>query len=398
MTASQQLFRRQFGFPPTYTVQAPGVVELLGGHADLNHSLTLTMAVDRTVSIAIAARTDGKVEIISPDQNAPEIFSVLDSNTASGSVVTRAIKAMLNALRQRQAHSSGFSAAVHSTIPPGSGLGSSHALLIATALAVRQLHPYTLTVTGVTAPPKRAAHDAALPPLSAVEKFEIARTCLLARNAAAPGHSSLAAPITSLFGKAFHAVEFDAQSHAVELVPLHGEVAWVLCDTGVRHAGIEKAVAGLRAEFESATRVLGLKSLRSADAALLKSRQHHLTERQFQCASHIVAETRRVIAATRALHAGDFAQLGQFMLQSHESSRELLRNGCPELDELIALARIHPGCLGARVTGRGFGGATLNLVHLSQAESFAKAIATVYEKRTSQKISPHLCKPADGAH
>lgn len=394
----QQLFRRQFGFPPTYTTHAPGVVELLGGYADLNQSLTLAMSVDRAASISVAARTDGKVEIIFPGQKAPETFSVLDASAASGSSVARSVKAMLAALRQRQAHCSGFSAAVHGTIPPGSGLGSSHALMVATALAVRQLHPYTLTATGVTVPPKRATHDAALPPLNAIEKIETARTCLLARNAAAPSHSSLVAPIASLFGKTFHAVEFDTQSLAVELVPLHGEVAWVLCDTNVRHAEIEKAVLELRAEFDSAARTLGIKSLRSADPTLLKSKQHHLTERQFQCASHAVGETQRVAAAARALRDGDFAQFGQFMCQSHESARDLLGNSCAELDELIALARIHPGCLGARLTGRGFGGATLNLVHRAQAEGFVKAIATVFEKRTGRKISPLVCKPADGAH
>lgn len=394
----QQAFRRQFGFPPTYTVHAPAVVELLGSYADLNHSLTLAMAVDRTASVSVAARTDGKVEVFSTDQKAPETFSVLDTNSSSGSATTRAIKATLNALRQRQAHCSGFSAAIHSTIPPGSGLGSSHALMVATALAVRQLHPYTLTATGVTVPPKRATHDAALPSLSVAEKIEIARTCLLARNAATPSHSGLVAPITSLFGKAFQAIEFDAQSLAVELVPFHGEVAWVLCDTGLRHAEIEKAVLGLRAEFESAARTLGLKSLRSADPAQLKAKQHHLTERQFQCASHVVAETQRVVAATRALREGDFAQFGQFMFQSHESSRSLLGTSSPEIDELIALAKIHPGCLGARLTGRGFGGATLNLVHRAQAESFVKAIATVYEKRTGRSITPIICKPAEGAN
>lgn len=394
----QQLFRRQFGFPPTYTVHAPGVVELMGSYADLNQSLSLAMTVDRTASVAVAARTDGKVEIVSHDQKASETFSVLDANAVAGSTVTRAVKATLNALRQRQAHCSGFSAAVHSTIPPGSGLGSSQAFMVATALAVRQLHPYTLTATGVTAPPKRASHNAALPSLSTVEKIEVARTCLLARNAAAPGHSGLIAPITSLFGKAFHAVEFDAQSLSVERVPFHGEVAWVLCDTGVRHAEIERAVLGLRAEFEAAARTLGLKSLRSADSAQLKARQHHLTERQFQCASHVVAETQRVVAATRALREGDFAQFGQFLFQSHESFRSLLGNSSPEIEELIALAKIHPGCLGARLTGRGFGGATLNLVHRAQADSFAKAIATVYEKRTGRAITPLLCKPADGAN
>lgn len=396
MLEVHQLFRNQFGHPPTYTVHAPGAVELLGNYADFHHGLALAMAVDRAVSIAVAARTDGKVVIATSDASPPETFSILETNPRSSSPHARLVQAMLHALRQRQAHCSGFSAAIHSTIPAGAGLGSSQALLIATALAVRQLHPFTLTATGVTAPPKRAAAGA-LPPLSNVEKLEIARTCLLAGNTATPEHSGWLAPLASLFAKAFHAVEIDCQSFTIEPVPLIGEIAWVLCDTGIRHAEIAKAIHDLRAECDAATRAIGVKSLRSVDTPFLNANRQRLTDRQFQCASHLVGETQRVVAATRALRDGDFAQFGQFMYQSHESSRELFGNSCAELDELVALAKIHPGCLGARLTGHGFGGATLHLVHRAQADSFANTIATVYEKRTGRKITPLTCKPADNA-
>ncbi len=396
MLEVHKLFRNQFGHPPTYTVHAPGTTELLGNYADFHHGLALAMAVDCNVSISVAARTDGKVVLATGAASPPETFSILETEPHSDSSHARLVKAMLHDLRQRQAHCSGFSAAIHSTIPAGSGLGSSQALMIAIALAVRQLHPFTLTATGVTVPPKRAA-DGALPPLSNIEKLEIARTCLLAGNTSTPEHSGLLAPVASLFSKAFHAVEMDCQSFTIEPVPLIGEIAWVLYDTGIRHAEIDKAINDLRAECDAATRALGLKSLRSVDASFLNATRQRLTERQFQCASHLVGETHRVVAATRALRDGDFAQFGQFMYQSHESSRNLFGNSCAELDELVALAKIHPGCLGARLTGRGFGGSTLNLVHRAQSDSFAKAISTVYEKRTGLKITPLICKPADGA-
>jgi len=397
MLEVHRLFRNRFGFPPTYTVEAPGTVELLGNYADLHHGIALAMSVDRSVSIAVAARTDGKVELAPSRSECLESFSVLDTAPGHGSPTASQLKSMLNALRQRQAHCSGFSTAIHSTIPTGSGLGSSSALKIAAALAVRQLHPFTLTATGITVPPKRAA-DGALPPLSNIEKLEIARTCLLTGNTATPEHSGLLAPVASLFSKEFHAVEIDCQSFTIEPAPLIGEIAWVLCDTGIRHAEIDKTINDLRAECDAATRALGVKSLRSVDASFLNANRQRLNDRQFQCASHLVGETQRVVAATHALRDGDFAQFGQFMYQSHESSRDLFGNSCAELDELVALAKIHPGCLGARLTGRGFGGSTLNLVHSAQADSFAKAISTVYEKRTGRRITPLICKPADGAN
>lgn len=397
MLEVHQLFRNRFGHPPTYTVHAPGAVELLGNFADFHHGLALFMAVDRSVSIAVAARTDGKVALATGGSSPTDTFSLLDAEPRSSSPHTRLVQGMLHALRQRQAHCSGFSAAIHSTIPAEAGLGDSAALLIATALAVRQLHPFTLTATGVTVPPKRAA-DGTLPPLSTLEKLEIARTCQLAGNTATPQHLGWLAPVATLFAKAFHAVEIDCQSFTIEPVPLIGEIAWVLCDTGIRHAEIATALSNLRAECDAATSALGVKSLRSVDASFLNANRQRLTEHQFHCARHLVGETQRVVAATRALRDGDFAQFGQFLYQSHESSREFFGNSCAELDELVALAKIHPGCLGARLTGHGFGGATLNLVHRAQAESFAKTIATVYEKRTGRKITPLICKPADGAH
>jgi len=97
------------------------------------------------------------------------------------------------------------------------------------------------------------------------------------------------------------------------------------------------------------------------------------------------------------LREDDHAQFGQFMLQSHESSRDLLKNSVPELDLLVDLARRHPACLGARLTGGGFGGATINLVRHHQAPEFMAWMASEYEKRSGRKLAPVLCQIVDGA-
>jgi galactokinase len=133
------------------------------------------------------------------------------------------------------------------------------------------------------------------------------------------------------------------------------------------------------------------------DVAWLAANCTRLTEREHQCAYHIVGENQRVVAGARALREGDFAQFGQFLLQSHESSRDHFGNSCAELDLLVDLARKHPGCLGARLTGGGFGGATLNLVRRDQVESFSHAMSTVFEKRTGRGLKPMLCRIVDGA-
>jgi galactokinase len=103
------------------------------------------------------------------------------------------------------------------------------------------------------------------------------------------------------------------------------------------------------------------------------------------------------VAAERALRADDLAQFGQYLFHSHESSRDFLKNSTAELDQLVELARQYPGCLGARLTGGGFGGATLNLVAHHQAEQFMAQMTTGYERLTGRKLEPIVCQIVDGA-
>ncbi|MEK7707881.1 MAG: hypothetical protein AAB380_07785 [Verrucomicrobiota bacterium] len=178
--------------------------------------------------------------------------------------------------------------------------------------------------------------------------------------------------------------------------PIIGE-AIIVCDTGVKHALVGGEYAKLRQNCESAARKLQAKSLRSVEMKYLQAGKSFLTPREYECAHHVVSEIARVVAAECALRNDDHRQFGQFMFQSHESSRDFLKNSCEELDLLVELARKHPGCLGARLTGGGFGGATINLVAYHQAEHFMETIARQYEARTGHKIKPVVCQVVDGA-
>jgi galactokinase len=130
---------------------------------------------------------------------------------------------------------------------------------------------------------------------------------------------------------------------------------------------------------------------------MLSANRAKLDPRDYECASHVVGEIQRVVYGARALRDGDFEQFGQFMFQSHESSRESFKNSTVELDALVELARAHPACLGARLTGGGFGGATINLVRRDGVKEFMKQIAAGYEQRTGRHTEPILCRVVDGA-
>ncbi|HZV36215.1 MAG TPA: galactokinase family protein [Verrucomicrobiae bacterium] len=392
---AQSLFKKHFGSPATYLVRAPGRLELLGNHTDYNEGLVLSLAVDKYVQIASSPRTDGKIELISSAFSQPEIFWADQIKKNPAANWANYIKGVLDQLRQRRIHFSGFNAAIEGSIPMGAGMSSSAALEVATALTIRQLCPYSLSETGINQPPKRDGRGQ-LPPLTRVEKMETAKLCRAAESDFVGVRVGLLDQISSLYGKAWHVMEIDFRALTVELAPITGE-AIIVCNSGVKHALVEGTYNELRRLCESAAQKLGFKSLRSADPKMVAANKDKLTQREYECAHHITTEIQRVALGAKALRENDHVQFGQYMFQSHESSRDFLKNSVPELDLLVELARAHPGCLGARLTGGGFGGATINLVAHHQAEDFMAKIAKQYGERTGHKMQPILCQIVDGA-
>src|SRR6266545_4171641 len=149
---ARELFRRQFGSPPTRIVTAPGRLELLGNHTDYNAGLVLAFAIDRATSLAVDRHTGGQVRLVSSAFPDPVEFAIDQLHKDPAATWANYVKGVLRQLRVRGVHFTGFSAAVHSTLPMGAGMSSSAALEVATALAVRELHPYTLTRSGCTIP------------------------------------------------------------------------------------------------------------------------------------------------------------------------------------------------------------------------------------------------------
>jgi len=393
--AVQTVFKKHFGYTPPHVVRAPGRLELLGNHTDYNEGLVLSVAVDKYIFIACGPRIDGKIELVSSAFPEREIFWMSDLKKNPAAPWADYVKGVLAQLRKRGVHFSGFNAAIHGTIPPGAGMSSSAALEVATALAVRKLHPFSLTETGATVPPRRN-EKGELPPLPLAERMHFAKLCRAAENEFVGVKCGILDQISSLFGKAWNVMSIDCRSLTVEHAPLIGE-AIIVCNTGVNHALVGGAYNELRQNCDSAARKLGTKTLRPVEMKQLQAGKARLTVREYECAHHVVSEIARVVAAERALREDDHRQFGQYMLQSHESSRDDLKNSCAELDLLVECARTHPGCLGARLTGGGFGGATINLVAYHQAEGFMESIARQYEERTGHQIKPMVCQIVDGA-
>jgi galactokinase len=393
-SAVSDLFKRHFNFRPAFVTRAPATVELLGGLAESNEGLAMTVAADRYAFVAASPRTDGRIELVHADR-APETFWITDPRDSAAAPWADPFKAVLRELHQRKVHFSGFSAALHNEIPEGLGLGEAAAGAVAAALMVRKLFPFGLGETGATEPPKRDSMGA-VPPLAPPERLHFARVCGAALTVAGQDDDGFVPSISALAGRAWKVLHLDCRFNSLELSPFAG-TAVILCDSGVRRPDSLVMDTEVLDCCAAAARRLSVRSLRSLEAKTLRASKAKLDQREFECAMHVVGEIQRVAGAERALREDDHRQMGGFLTLSHESLRENLRASCPELDLLVELACAQTGCHGARALGPGHGGATVNLVSYHEAEPFLANMARAYEQKTGRKLKPVVCQIVDGA-
>jgi galactokinase len=375
-------------------VQAPARLELMGSHAEWNGGLALSVAMDRHLCLASAPRTDGKIELVSSAYPDRETVWLSDLSPNFNSPWTTMVKAVLGQLRARGVHFGGFNAVVHSEIPPGAGFGSSGALLAATALTVRQLYPHKLTETGAVV---RRLGGGRMPVLTKLDRLRTVAVCRSAGQGVVGETGGSLDVVSTLCGREFHAVLADAQLNTVEVLPLIGEMAVVVCDTGRLSPIVEAESAALRYHCQQAAQKLNVKYLRAVESPQLKLARDRLSARQHAVAYHVASENQRIVAAERALRAGDLEQFGQYLLHSHDSARQFFGNTGSALDLLVELARAHRGCLGARASGLGFGGYTVNLVLWNEVEAFCASVADAFAQSTGKQLKTMRCRVVDGA-
>lgn len=394
--AATGLFAARFGYRPARTVRSPGRVEWLGNHTDYNQGLVLSLAVDRSMHMASAPRSDGRVRLTSGAFDFVTEFRVSNLVPDDACRWANYVKGVLRALRARGVHFGGFDAAIHSTIPLGGGMSSSAALEIISALTVRQWHPYSLTDLGTARPPDRD-RNGVLPDLKPAERMALAKLCQRAENDFVGVQCGLLDPVSCLFGKAHHAILLDCLHENITQIALPSGISFVLSPSGVNHDLASGEYNQLRSSCESAAAKLGVKALRFADPARLRARRRILSNREYRSAYHIIGENQRVVFAERAIRENDMVQMGAYMIQSHESSRDFFGNSCPELDALVRIAAEFPGCFGSRLTGGGFGGAAIHLVDETRMSQFMTHLSRRYTLETGRPLAPLHCRVADGA-
>ncbi len=368
-----------YGSTPDIAIAiAPGRVNLIGEHTDYNDGWVLPMAIDRCVRVAFAKRGDARIRAHAVAFDQTREVEIVDLEPPGGSEWISYVAGVAWALTASGRDLSGADLVIDGDVPIGSGLSSSAAIEMATARALCR-------VSGIPWSPV----DMALLGQKVESEYIGVKGGVMDQ-------------FIATMGRAGHALLLDCRSLETETVPLPDEAVVVVMDTGAprtlagsayndRSRSCREAVRNLR-EIEPAVR-----ALRDVDADLLLAASDRLAEETFRRASHVVAENRRPQAMAEALRQGDLAAAGRLMDESHFSLRDLYEVSSDELDLFTDLARRHPACFGARLTGAGFGGCAIALVSAGDADSFIKEVHTAYREKVDLPSSCFACRAAAGA-
>lgn len=369
-------------------VRAPGRVNLIGEHTDYNEGFVLPAAIDRDVMIAVRARRDRVVRVRSLNFGETVEFTLDDVRYDHDHTWSNYVRGTLLVLGEAGAPLPGMDMVVTGDVPAGAGLSSSAALEVATAVAAR----------AVAAQAAAGFH---------LDDRDLALKCQRAENSFVGVNCGIMDQLASALGKARHALFIDCRSYDCEPVPLPCDYPIVICDTGVRRGLRDSEYNLRRSQCEEAVMLLRgrgmrVRSLRDVSPRELARVEAWLPEAVRARARHVVLENERVLHSVEALRAGRVDEFGRLMVASHASLRDLYDVSCPELDAMVEVAMDVPGVAGARMTGAGFGGCTVNLVHEDAVDEFRRTVLTRYMRkvnpsRLSLEPQVYVCQAQDGA-
>jgi len=373
-------FSEVFGGPRAEGVAlAPGRVNLIGEHTDYNDGFVFPLAIDRHVGVAFGRRDDGRIRGHSVAFGETKELALEGLEPPGGSDWISYVAGVAWAMAASGREVAGADLVVDGDVPLGSGLSSSAALELATARAL-------CAVSGIPWDP-----------------FEMARIGQRAENQFVGVNCGLMDQLAAAVSQEGCALLLDCRSLETEAIPIPSEARVVVLDTGASRSLAGSAYNERRASCEAAVSALreldpGVRALRDVSPDLLEAGRDRIDGVTFQRASHVVAENRRPSAMAEALRAGDLAEAGRLMNESHASLRDLYAVSSAELDLITDLAREHPGCYGARLTGAGFGGCAVALVSATDAESFVSQVGDCYRAKVNLDSAVFVCHASAGAH
>jgi len=374
----RSLHQARFTAEPAIFI-APGRVNLIGEHTDYAEGFVMPAAIDFATLATISPRSDGRIVLYSENFSEERCFDAAALPAQAQRHWADYPLGVLSILQGEGHKIPGFSLSLWGDVPPSSGLSSSASVEVATALAVTSL-------LGVTYP-------------GAV----LARLCQRAENEFVGANCGIMDQFISANGAENHALLLDCRDLSYKLAPIPAHVALVIANTMVKHSVAGGEYTSRRAEVEEAAAVIArhrpeVKFLRDANVDDLKRWGSEMSPNALKRARHVITENTRTVAAAEALLRGDLKELGRLMAEAHTSYSRDFEASCAEADTMVALAQDLPGLIGARLTGGGFGGCTINLVEREEAAAFSEALGARYATETGIVPQIMICHASDGAH
>ena len=359
---------------------APARVNLLGEHTDYTGGLVLPMAIPFVTRATISARKDDLYSFTSELLKETLTLHRSDRSPARGEWNDYPV-GVLRQLQERGIEPPPFDLHLTGNVPFAAGVSSSASMEVACAMAMLALSGVTSTIEEIAVLCQRAENEYVESPCGIMDQFAITAA------------------------KAGHALLLDTRSLKYEHLPMNkgglAETQIVVCNSMVKHSVATGEYGMRRRESEDGQAIFvkrfGVRDLGDATLQQLEAAKSEMSDASFRRCRHIISDNGRVREARQAMFDGDPIAFGRLMLAGHASERDDFECSCEEIDFLVETAASLPGCFGARLTGGGFGGSTVNLVERAHANAFAADLKASYQKRFDIEADVYICDAVDGA-
>lgn len=382
VSAVTDAFIQQFHAKPQFVVRAPGRVNLIGEHTDYNEGFVFPTAIDREMIIAATPNGSDEIVAYSLDYQETDRFNLSGIGKSDEHPWADYLRGVLSTLQKRKFVVSGFNAVLAGNVPQGAGLSSSAAYEVAVVTLCNEIDELSI-----------GGKDVALIAQQAENEFVDMQCGIMDQFISALGQEDAALMI-------------DCRSLDYRAVPLklsERGYSIVITNSGVRRGLVDSEYNARRSECADGVKLLSkltgrnLNSLRDIEIGEFETHSGQLPAKVVQRCRHVISENKRVIDAVSALESSDLERFGKLMNQSHVSLRDDFEVSCSEVDQLVELSQKHPGVLGARMTGAGFGGCTVAIIANDAVDSFRKSVIPQYEKQTGRKTEIYVCASTAGA-
>ena len=358
--------------------RAPGRVNLIGEHTDYNEGFVLPSAIDLACWAVASRRGDGKLVVYSENFSESVESNLGDPQPQPAKKWGDYPVGVAWALQRSGYRLGGVNLYIRGDVPLGAGLSSSAAIEVCIGYALLDLSGYR------------------------VDPVRLAQLCQQAENEFVGARCGIMDQFIACHGQAGHAVLLDCRTLDYRLVPLPQQMQLVICNTMVKHELAASGYNTRRSECEEGVRRLAevaphIRSLRDLTLSQLEQQRGRLTDTIYKRCRHVVTENDRVHRLAAALQGGEVDALPRLMADSHRSMRDDYEISCAEVDLMVDIANEQKGVFGARMTGGGFGGCTINLVNASDCAEFQRRVGAAYQSATGIKPDIYVRTAAQGA-